>query len=183
MKAYVTSIGESTTDLCIWALERNGFEVELIAGGGLLADKLKTIYEKADDDFVRVDADVVVNKTFTPQFVRDEIVEPQLWNQYQTFGWFKQNLIFGGAQFIKKEALPALRKAVDGVHNQDRPETMLSRIPEFYNPRRFESVPACVGLHGFAANDVERVKAQKSKRKYFATYDFELAARLEGLLK
>lgn len=183
MKAYVTSIGESTRDLCIWSLERNGFEVVLIESGSLLVDKLKIIYEQADDDFVRVDADTVVNKTFTPDFVRNEIVEPQWWNQYMTFGWHKQNLIYGGAQFYKKEALPALRKAVDNFHDTDRPETMLSRIPEFYNPRRFESVQACIGLHGFAANDTERVIAQKRKRNHFATFDFELAAKLESLLK
>ena len=27
MKAFVTSIGEPTTDLCVWALERQGFDV------------------------------------------------------------------------------------------------------------------------------------------------------------
>jgi hypothetical protein len=183
MKAFVTSIGESTTELCVWSLKRNGFDVQLIENGSLLADKLKSIYEQVDEDFVRVDADVVINKTFTPDLITKQILPKQWWNQYMSYGWFKQNLIHGGAQFIRKEALPALRQHVDEYHHSDRPETMLSRIPEFYNPRRFVSVELCAGLHGFAANDIERVKRQKQKRQYFETFDFELAAKLEGLLK
>jgi hypothetical protein len=129
MKAFVTSIGEPTTDLCVWSLERNGFEVVLLNNGSLLADKLKSIYEQATDDFVRIDADVVVNSTFTP-------------------------------------------------------ETALSRLEEFYNPRRFESPTAVAGLHGFALGDhLDRVYRQKEKREYFNTYDFELLTKLEGLLK
>lgn len=61
MKAYVTSIGEPTTDLCVWSLERNGFETVLIQDQTTLAEKLKRIYSEADEDFVRIDADVIVN--------------------------------------------------------------------------------------------------------------------------
>jgi hypothetical protein len=183
MKAFVTSIGESTTELCVWSLQRNGFDVHLIQGGGLLVDKLKTIYEHANDDFLRVDADVVVNKKLTPQMIKLAETEEKWWLQFQTFGWFKQDIIFGGAQFIKKEALPALRAQVDDFHRHDRPETMLSRIDKFHNPRRFDSVQEVIGIHGFAANDVDRIIRQKQKRNYFDTYDFELADKLEGLLR
>ncbi len=186
MKAFVSSIGEPTTEVCVWSLERNGFEVELITGGGLLADKLKTIYEHAEDDFVRVDADVVVNQDFTPEFVQKTIADfpDAWWLQFQCFDWLKLNLSFGGVQFIKKEAIPALRSHVDGVHGADRPETALSRIEAFYNPRRFESSQAIIGLHGFALGEhTERVLYQKKKRNHFATFDFEMAAKLEGLLK
>lgn len=183
MKAYVTSIGERTTDLCVWALERNGFEVVLIQNDRPLASKLEQIYNMADDDFIRVDADVIVNKTLTPQFVSQEIVEPQWWNQYQTFGWFQQNIIWGGVQFIKKEAIPILRQSVYQVAKEDRPETAMSRLEAFYNPRRFESIPACVGIHGFGQSiqDIDRVIAQKKRRNYFHTYDFELASKIERL--
>lgn len=186
MKAYVTSIGEVTTDLCVWALQRNGFEVEVIHNPGLLVDKLKAIYEMADQDFIRVDADTVVNKDFTPDFVLNAMdnFPYRWWLQFMTFGWHRQNMIHGGVQFIKKEALPALRASVDAVHDQDRPETMLTRIPAMYNPRRFDSLEdVCVGLHGFAAADVDRVISQKKKRDYFNDYDFELAAKLEDLLR
>lgn len=182
MKAFVTSIGENTTDLSAWSLKRNGFEVEIIQNGSLLADKLKTIYERADGDFVRVDADVVVNKEFTPAFVKKMIQPYQWWLQFRTYDWLKQAPSFGGAQFIKKEALPMLRKAVDDFHNSDRPETALSRIAEFYGPRRFHSCEAIVGVHGFAVQDKDRVIRQKQKRRYFEDYDFELAEKLERLL-
>lgn len=185
MKAFVTSIGEPTTELCVWSLERNGFDVELITGGGLLVDKLKTIYEKAEEDFVRIDADVVVNKSFTPEFAFAEMLPETWWQQYICFDWLKLNLSYGGVQAICKEAIPFLRKAVDNFHHEDRPETALSRIPEFYNPRRFDSCQAVVGLHGYALGEhFERVRYQKHKRKkYYHEFDFELMAKLEELLK
>lgn len=192
MKAYVTSIGENTTELCKWSLERNGFEVVIVQDDSSLGSKLKMIYESIDDDFVRVDADVVVNKTITPDYIeqlfvldsrsRDRMhLKDIWWVQFMCYGWFTQNLIYGGVQFIKKEALPMLRNNVDTFINDDRPETMLSRIPEFYKPRRFESVEDCVGIHGYAADDIDRVIAQKKKRGYFQDYDFELAERLDQL--
>lgn len=185
MKAFVTSIGEPTTDLCVWSLERNGFDVELITGGGLLVDKLKTVYEKADDDFVRVDADVVVNKSFTPEFAFGAMLPETWWQQYICFDWLKLNLSYGGVQAIRKVALPHLRKAVDSFHNEDRPETALSRIDPFHNPRRFQSCEVVVGLHGYALGQhQERVRYQKHKRKkYWHEFDFEMANRLEGLLR
>jgi hypothetical protein len=182
MKAYVTSIGESTRDLCVWSLERNGFEVVLIENGSLLVDKLKVIYELADDDFVRIDADVVPNKNLIPESLIASAEQHQWWIQYETYDWNKQDLSWGGAQFIKKEALPFLRTKVDDFHNYDRPETMLSRIPEFHNPRRFESCPMVVGIHSFAAADIDRVKAVKERRNGVG-YDWELANKLLGLLR
>lgn len=182
MKAYVTSVGEPTTDMCVWSLERNGFEVVLLNNGSLLADKLKTIYEQADDDFLRVDADVVVNKVLTPEFLREDVGDAW-WVQYMCFDWLKQSLSYGGVQYIRKEALPALRSNIDLAHDQDRPETMMSRLPEFYNPRRFESSEVVLGLHGFALGEhTERVYQQKKKRNHFTTFDFELAAKLESML-
>ncbi len=184
MKAYVTSIGESTTDLCIWALERNGFDVVLLKSKDSLLDKLKRIYEQANDDFVRVDADVVVNKSLTVDYVKQlNLSDEYWWTQLQTFDWFKQTVMYGGVQVIKKEAIQYLRKYADSFKNSDRPETQLSRIDEFHSPRRFTSLNFVAGIHGFAQNDTERVIAQKRKRDYFDTYDFELANKLEGLLK
>lgn len=180
MKAFVTSIGEHTRDLCVWSLERNGFDVVLIESGSLLVDKLKTIYEQADDDFVRVDADVVPNMNLTPDSVIASAHEYQWWIQYETFDWHKQDTTWGGVQFIKKEALPYLRANIDKYHNQERPETMISRIPEFHNPRRFDSCPCIMGIHSFAATDEERVRGVKERRNQHG-YDWQLAAKLMEL--
>lgn len=185
MKAFVSTVGEPTTELCIWSLERNGFDVEVVAGGSLLVDKLKTIYETADEDFVRVDADVVPNRNLTKDILLSAMTDhpDAWWLQFRTFDWLQQDLAYGGVQFIKKEALPILRENVDKVHERDRPETALSRLPEFYEPRRFESNKYIVGIHGFALGEhLGRVQNQKKKRKYYESFDFELAKKLEELI-
>lgn len=180
MKAYITSIGEPTTELCIWALQRNGFETLLLQDHETsLATKLKYIYNKAEEDFVRVDADVVVNQEFTPEFVRAWRSNEEWWFQFLCFDWFQQDEGYGGVQYIKAEALPALRANVDKFMDAERPETELSRIKEFYNPRRFGSAPALVGLNNYK-NDIARVRATKERRNQTG-YDWDLAERLERL--
>lgn len=185
IKAYVTSIGETTTDLCIWALERNGFEVVLIKDNSTLCNKLAEIYNKAHDDFLRVDADVVVNKNCTESNIYNtaeiDSLKDAWWIQFRTFGWFQLDLTHGGVQFVKKEALPYLRDNVNEYLTIDRPETELSRIYEFYNPRRFETNDLCMGIHGYGQADVERVKNIKIMRGQIDNYDFELSDRLSAL--
>ncbi len=56
----------------------------------------------------------------------------------------------------------------------------MSRIKEFYNPRRFETASAIMGLHGYK-NGIDRVKEVKIRRNQIDNYDFELARRLEEL--
>ena len=175
-KAFVTSIGEVTTDLCVWALKRNGFEVKLVYDEKTtLAQKLQDIYNRATDDFIRVDADVVVNKNCKPTMETFN-----WWTQYLTYDWFKQDVTHGGVQVIKKEALPILRKHIQEFMNIDRPETMISRVAEFHNPRRMTSAPVIMGIQNYKG-DVGRVKTTKMQRKYYDLYDWELAGRLEQL--
>lgn len=180
MKAYVTSIGEPTTRLCVWSLERNGFEVTLFDSRHTsLAQKLNAIYVNADDDFVRVDADVIPNRNLTSDSLNAS-PNHKWWIQYQTYDWFKQDLAWGGIQFVKKDALPYLRDNVGRFMEVDRPETQLSRIDEFFKPRRFESIPCVMGIHNFK-QDSERVKATKISRGQIQNYDFELALKIEAL--
>lgn len=181
MIAFITSIGEITTDLCIWSLERNGFETVVIKDRTTLWDKLKRIYTDANGDFVRVDADTVPNRQFTPENVRTAGENISWWLQFQTFDWHKQGLAWGGIQAIRKEALPYLRASVDKYQTKIRPETELTRIPQFYSPRRFTSVPAVMGVHGYKATDIKRVKELKQMRNQYDTYDWELEERLNSL--
>jgi hypothetical protein len=182
--AVVTSIGEPTTDLCIWSLERQGFEVKLYSDGTTLADKLKRIYNDMDEDFVRVDADVVCNRNLSRSFrelwkIKGEHV---WWLQGRTFGWHAQDLVYGGVQMIDHKALPALRENVDRFIRHIRPETQLSRIPEFHNPRKFESLDGVFGIHGYKqATHIPRIKKLKLDRNQYENYDWELAERLEQL--
>lgn len=183
MKAVVTSIGEVTRDLCIWALERNGFEVGIYEGGSTLANKLEEIYNDYDEDFLRVDADVVVNRTLTPEMLNKLSYDDAWWIQFKCYGWFSQDLIWGGVQYVRREALPALRANIGQHKRSSRPETAMTRLPEFYGPRRFQSHPVVVGIHGFAARDVERVKQLKKLRNQYQNYDWELADKLLELAR
>lgn len=181
MIAYVTSIGEVTTDLCVWSLERNGFDVRLIQSATPLADKLKFIYNEAQSDFVRVDADVVPNRNLTPLYVKNSVSHHAWWVQYQTFQWFKQDLAWGGVQFIQKAAIKHLRHRIDDFLQSERPETAISRIEPFYHPRRFVSHKRLMGIQGFKAEDIERIKATKLRRSQQDDYDWDLAERLSQI--
>ena len=178
MKAFVTSIGEQTTELCKWSLERNGFEVVVLQDSTSLAQKLKHIYENETKDFLRVDADVIVNRHMKP----DIEVDPDIWwVQFQCFCWYKQNVSNGGIQFIKKEALPILRSHIDEAMNLDRPETYVYRLAEFSNPRRCITQEGIMGIHGYSQTNTDRVKGIKARRNQLQDYDFELTQKLNEL--
>lgn len=179
MKAYVTSTGEPTTELCKWALERQGFEVVLIEGKDSFNRKLRTIYNDADDDFIRVDADVIVNKNVHKLI--SECPEEVWWWQSMSFDWWQMDIGYAGVQYIKKECLPILREKIEGSLHIDRPESQMYRLPEFHNPRRCEGSGIVCGLHGYGQNDMERVKKLKEYRGQLANYDFELAERVSAL--
>lgn len=185
MRAFVTSVGEPTTNLCVWALERNGFKVTLLKDRSSLVTKLAQIYNDATDDFIRVDADTIVNSNCTKNTIRATQEIPYLknawWIQFMTFCWFSQDATHGGVQFITQEAIPFLKTAVNQFKNIDRPETQLSRIYQFYNPRRFETNDMIMGLNGYGINDIKSVKLVKAGRGQLDNYDFELAERLNKL--
>lgn len=176
MKAYITSIGEPTTDLCRWSLSRQGIDtVLLLDPDTTLAEKLKFIYNDADGDFLRVDGDVIPNRNVLN--IAD--YEPDAWwVQGRCYGWYAQDVMYGGVQFIRREALPALRANIDKYMDAERPETEMSRLPEFYNPRRFISTDTVFGVHGWNQNDLERVKAVKERRGQSASYDWALVERM-----
>jgi hypothetical protein len=191
MKAVITSIGESTTELAIWALARNGFDVVVYKSSSSLWDKLKSCYGDLDEDFIRVDADVVVNANCNPENVTKLYVEEYAqsgtavpcWVQYKTYDWYKQDITHGGVQLIKKEALPVLRLHIQEARYLERPESYMFRLGEFHNPRRCLTQDVIMGLNGYAANDLERVKATKQRREQYENYDWELHERLSKLEK
>lgn len=181
MIAVVTSVGEPTTDLCVWSLERSGFDVQLIENDETtLWQKLKMIYEGIDEDFVRVDADVVPNKYLTEASLDNP---PDVWwVQYQTFDWYRQTVGSGGIQYIKKEALPILRKRIAEFKDAQRPETQMFRVKELTNPRRCITVPKVMGVHGYGNYNLDMVKEQKRLRGQLENYDWELCERLNRIL-
>lgn len=177
MKAFVTSIGETTADLCVWSLQRQGFEVVLLNSPDTLWHKLKLIFDQAEEDFIRVDADVVCNLSVT------KLLEQRggWWYQAQTFDWYRQDVGYGGVQYIKKQCFPAIRKHLVEAERTERPESHLARLDEFHSPRRFKSVNMICGIHGFKQSDVQRVKDTKMRRGQFEDYDWDLAEKLDAL--
>lgn len=178
MKAYITSIGEPTTDLCSWSLKRHELDVEIISGDSTLGEKLEYIYNHADDDFLRVDADVIVSQ---PPVIQHQ--DENWWFQWMTFDMYKFGATFGGIQYIRKEALPALRANIGSYLFDDRPETRMWNLPEFNDPRRCISVNLIAGIHGFGQKDIDRVEETKQGRKYYGDYDFELARKMSEMYR
>ena len=181
MRAYITSIGEPTTELCNWSLKRQGFETVLVEdhkqSPTSLFDKLEMIFDEVEDDFIRVDADVVVNSNVQELINQSEV----WWYQALCFGWYSQDVIHGGVQFIRKQALPAIKLHIQEAEQHERPESFLSRLPEFHNPRQFKTYEKICGLHGYKQNDYGRVIATKMRRGQYGNYDFELAMKLDEL--
>ncbi len=182
MLAIVTSIGEPTTELCCWSLKRNGFTVKVIEDPQTtLFDKLKEVYETLDEDFVRVDADVIANKNLTPERVEAARLDHQWWVQFLTYDWFKQDTAHGGVQYIKSEALPALRSNIERFREAERPESQMYRLREFMNPRRCDWHPCIMGLNGYGQTDIKRIIETKHRRNQMQNYDFELVEKLRQL--
>lgn len=175
--AYVTSIGEPTTDLCVWSLERQGFKVKLLQDKTSLWDKLVRIYDEAREDFIRVDADVIVNRN-----VKQLIKQRELWwYQTMTYDWHKQDTTHGGIQFIRKEAQPFIREHIQEAHRLERPESYLYRLEAFHKPRKCGTFDKICGLNGYGQTDVGRIFDTKQRRGQLDNYDFELASKVSAL--
>lgn len=183
MKAIITSIGEPTTELCKWSLERNGFEVTVLENPNSLANKLKALYNGMQEDFLRVDADVIVNKNLTPELLQgltDNYTEVWWW-QFLTFDWFKMDTNHSMA-FVRTPALESLRNNIDKFLKNIRPETEISRIKELHNPRRMETYDKQImGIHGYGIRHMKPVQKMKAARGQSHLYDFELAERMYSL--
>ena len=175
MKCYITSIGEPTTKLCADQLRRFGFDVVLITSGTSLGEKLEQIYNHADDDFIRVDADVIVNEGVKAVL---NMNKNYWWVQYKTFDMYKLDLTNGGVQYYSKKLLPALRENIGKFKHDNRPETRMYRLDEFTERWRFKNAENVVGVHGFGQKDWERVKETKDQRKD-QHYDWVVVKRMQ----
>lgn len=182
MKAIITSVGEPTTELCKWSLERNGFEVMLYQSDTSLWQKLRDIYNNMDEDFLRIDADVVVNRNLNPELLNKLSQDSTVWWwQFITFDWYKIDIAHQ-LSFVRKPALPHLVANIDRFKSKSRPETEASRIKELHNPRRFQTYDKQImGVHGYGIVDIDEVQQLKFSRGQLHNYDFELTRRLNAL--
>ena len=180
MKCYVFAVNEPTLDTCVWSLERNGWEVIVYQDNTSLWAKLKRLYNEAEDGFARVDADVIVNRSFAPDRLRMDA--DYWWAQYCVFDWYQQDISTGGAQILSYEALPALKYNIGQFEKAERPESQMYRLDEFHNPRRCITIPDVVGLHGYGIKDLDPVRATKKRRHQEGNYDFVLAEKLNEIV-
>lgn len=182
MRVLITSIGEATTPLCYWALERQGFDVQLLQDSQTsLWEKLRWIYNNTDEDFLRVDADTIVNRNCNPRNIKRDAKDKEIWwLQFNTFDVYKQDLTWGGVQYIKKESLPYLRAQIMEAEFKERPESYMYRIKPFHDPRRCITNDTIMGLNGiFKMNsEVVRAKQTKERRGQSDSYDWELFEKI-----
>jgi len=179
MKAFVTSIGERTTQICCEQLEKFGFKVILLDKKEPWLDKYKRFIEMAKNDCFRVDADVIPNSNIL--LVPD--LSKEAWTiQNWVFDFYKNDMTLTSPIFYRKRALDEIRKNLDKL-SSSRPEASALRLPEV-------NKHICVGglilgSHGLFQDSetIERAKKHKVERgqleKY--KYDFGLVYKLKKL--
>lgn len=181
MKAYVFSIGEKTTDLCVELMREMDFEVILLQDKTSLWSKLKQFYELAlqtnGQEFIRIDADIIPNKGVLDLI---KINDGCLWHCAVGWDWYKQKRDTISIHHMKREAIEKCLQNIESAKDKDRPETHLWRIEEFHWPRVCHQVDISCGIHGYGQSDQrDRVKALKRMRGQ--EYDWDLVQRIEAL--
>lgn len=181
MRAYVFSIGESTTDLCVELMQKYGFEVVLFQDETSLWAKLKRFYEEAlatkDHQFVRIDADIIPNKNaaIIPHSKNDY----PLWECSVGWDWYKQDRGSISIHYMNRLAAEMCLRHIAEAEALTRPETHLWR-DERINPYTRLDWTLARGIHGYGqADHRERIKALKRERNQ--EYDWELVEKIEAL--
>ncbi len=177
MKAWVFSIGEPTTELCVKQIERAGHDVTLLQDDTNLWRKLWTFYNQAletgDEECMRVDADIIPN---------DNVVNfknESGWTAAFGYDWYKQD---GGSisiHIMKREIIELCAKHIQSAKYKNRPETWLWRIDEI-NPHTKVSDQGIFGVHGYSQTG-HRDRIKKLKQSRGQEYNWNLVQEIESL--
>lgn len=187
MKAYLTTIGELTTDICKKQLERFGYEVIVLGGIEAWPDKYKRFIETANEDCIRIDADIVPNENIKE--IAGEVIhktkilgEKILMMQFHCYDFYKNMIGISSPVYYSKEALEIIRKNLKQV-DMRRPEANAWRLPQI-NEFTHTSQKV-VGLHGFFQDEAAYFRAMQNKidRRQMHLYDFQLAEQLMKVQK
>ena len=139
MKAYLTTIGEPTTDLCKSQLEKLGFEVVVIDGMETWEVKYKRFIDMANEDCLRIDADVILFNDFKlPKF------KGIVMAQFQVVDFNKFKIHTGQPVYYSKGLLDIAKTLPVSAH---RPETSMWRRPEII--KYTKTIKEVVGIHDF----------------------------------
>ena len=180
MKAYVCSIGEKTTALCVEQLEKFGFDVTVLNEIEPWVDKYKRFIKTAEEDCIRIDADILVNKNI--RLVGLDIPDSAYAVGHATYDMYQNMINTGGPVFYTKKALDIIRKNLDKI-GTFRPEVTAVRLPEMEGHVDIRDL--IIGIHGVGQDQeaIERAKQNKINRKQIQNYDFELVEKLNNLCK
>ncbi len=180
MKAYVTSCGEKTTEVCIERLERFGFQIIHDDRKIPWHEKYKYFiehFEDWDDDILRVDADVILNKNILKS---EPLRSSILMAQFQVFDFYQNDVLTGQPVWYSKKVFPIIKSHLHQL-DEKRPETWAWRLADV-NPHTI-SFNGLVGMHGFFQDEqtMKRAEDNKNMRGQEGRYDFELAKKLSKL--
>lgn len=185
MKAYVFSIGEKTTQLCVDLLDEMGFEVILFQDKSPLCSKLQRFYDAAlkteDNKWLRIDADIIPNKNVkrlpeVNQAFGDDLPS---WICASGFDWYKQDRGAISIHVMNREAVERAQRHCPQAKEAIRPETYIWRQPDL-NPFTMVVESFNAGLHGYGqANQRKRIQELKESRNQ--VYDWKLLERIEAL--
>jgi hypothetical protein len=175
MKAYLCTIGERTTEVCKWQLERLGFEVVVLDEIEPWCVKYARFIQMANEDCIRIDADVILNDKILLDI--DQIPENILMAQFQYFDFYRNEVGGGNPCFYSKACLDILKTKLDEI-DERRPEASAWRLKEI-NDFTMTCERIC-GMHGFGCDKemLERAKKNKEDRGQINLYDFDLAEKL-----
>lgn len=180
MKAYVCSVGETTTSICCEQLKRYGFEVVLLDEKESWVDKYKRFLELANGtECLRVDADIIVNKHIQ-EAVHIAKIQSILMAQFKIFDFYQNDVAYGQPVVYRKGAIPIILKNFNKL-NPNRPEATAWRLEEIN--KRTLNIDTVAGMHGFFQSDetVANAKKNKAARSQMERYDFTLVDKLRAL--
>lgn len=181
MKAYLTTIGERTTEICKSQLEKFGFEVIMLDEYEQWLDKYKKFILLASEDgnaCIRIDADTIPNKNIVR--IRENTFDGILMSCFLGYDFYKNDIGVISPVYYSANALQIIRKNLDKI-GKFRPETDASRLPEI-NPQ-YEVIDWIIGIHGFFQDfeTIERARSNKIQRKQNSEYDFDLVNQIISL--
>lgn len=186
MNAFVTSIGEVTTEIVVWQLERLGFEVSLLDGVEPWFNKYRRFIDKAhalNKPCLRIDADTIPNRNIIDvwgQFVRSG--NSILMTQVNGYDFYRNNVGVISPLLYKPTAIEIIRNNFDKI-DKFRPETSAWRLPQIN--RKTATISNVVGFHGFGQllADLERHEKNKDLRGQISDFDFEFARKFLDIKK
>lgn len=175
MRAFVTSIGEKTTDICADQLSRFGFDVVVLSKKENWADKYRQFIDSTEEDCIRVDADVLVNERV--KLMREMPHLDILMAQGSVYDFFHNDSWVGQPVYYSRNVFKIIRHQLEHM-NEMRPESWAWRLADVN--KKTISLDTLMGMHGFFCDEeqLERAYRNKESRGQLGRFDFDLARKL-----